>query len=124
MRSFKLSNPDYEQFVAWVKSQRFVYTSELENKIELVITAAKSEKYFDQLQSSLNDLKSKVAAARGSDFTYYKSEIIRVLEQEIAFHYQLVQGQIDVSLEKDPEILAARSLLTDQPRYRQLLSPR
>ncbi|HLZ16216.1 MAG TPA: S41 family peptidase [Cyclobacteriaceae bacterium] len=124
MRSFKLSDPDYEQFIAWVKGQRFVYTSELENKIESVIVAAKSEKYFDQLQSSLNDLKNKAAAAHGNDFTYYKSEIIRVLEQEIAFHYQLVQGQVDVSLEKDSEILAARKLLADPSRYQQLLSPR
>jgi carboxyl-terminal processing protease len=123
MHSFKLTDQDYEQFVAWVKTEHFVYSSELETKMESVIASAKDEKYFDQLQSSLSDLKLKIAQAHSNDFSQYKPELLKVLEQEIAFHYQLVQGQIDVSLETDGEILAAKKLLGDQPHYKQLLSP-
>lgn len=122
MRSFKLSDAEYDQFVAWVKGQRFVYTSEMDNKIESVIASAKTERYFDQLQSSLNDLKSKINLAHNSDFARYKTELVRALEQEIAFHYQLVQGQIDVGIDADLELVAAKKLLTDQNRYKQLLS--
>ena len=122
MKSFNLSESEYEQFVTWVKGQNFFYISELEHKVEAVITSAKSEKHFDQLQTSLSELKSKVVAAHSNDFTYFKTEIARALEQEIAFHYRLVQGQIDVSLNKDTEILAAKKLLADQARYKQLLS--
>ena len=122
MKSFNLSESEYEQFVTWVKGQNFFYISELEHKVEAVITSAKSEKHFDQLQTSLSELKSKVVAAHSNDFTYFKTEIARALEQEIAFHYRLVQGQIDVSLNKDTEILAAKKLLADQVRYKQLLS--
>jgi len=53
---------------------------------------------------------------------HYKPELVKVLEQEIAFHYQLVQGQIEVSLETDAEVMAAKKLLADQAYYRQLLS--
>lgn len=122
MKSFNLSESEYEQFVTWVKGQNFFYTSELEHKVEAVITSARGEKHFDQLQASLSELKSKVVAAHSNDFTYFKTEIARALEQEIAFHYRLVQGQIDVSLNKDTEILAAKKLLADQARYKQLLS--
>jgi len=123
MNSFKLTDLEYEQFVSWVKGQHFVYSSELENKIESVMASAKSEKYFDQLQSSLNELKTKITQAHSNDFVYYKVELVKVLEQEIAFHYQLVQGQIDVSLETDSEVVAAKKLLADQAYYKQLLSP-
>ncbi len=122
MKAFKLADVDYEQFVSWVRNQKFVYTSELEDKVESVIASAKNEKYFDQLQSSLNDLKNKIAITHSNDFAYFKSEIERVLEQEIAFHYQLVQGQIDASMDKDQEIGVAKKLLADQTRYKQLLS--
>src|SRR5260221_1184695 len=122
MKAFKFADVDYEQFVSWVRNQKFVYTSELEDKVESVIASAKNEKYFDQLQSSLNDLKNKIAITHSNDFAYFKSEIERVLEQEIAFHYQLVQGQIDASMDKDQEIGVAKKLLADQTRYKQLLS--
>jgi len=123
MNSFKLTDLEYEQFVSWAKGQHFVYSSELENKIESVMASAKSEKYFEQLQSSLNELKTKITQAHSNDFVYYKPELVKVLEQEIAFHYQLVQGQIEVSLETDFEIVAAKKLLADQAYYKQLLSP-
>jgi len=123
MKSFRLSDSDYNQFVSWIGSQKFVYTSELENKVESVIASAKNEKYFDQLQSSLDELKNKIVLMHNSDFAHYKDEIMHALEQEIAFHYQLVQGQIDVSIDTDSEISAAKKLLADQGRFKQLLSP-
>jgi len=87
------------------------------------MASAKNEKYFEQLQPSLNELKTQIKLAHSNDFVHYKRELIKVIEQEIAFHYQLVQGQIDVSMETDAEILAAKKLLTDPLHYKQLLSP-
>ena len=124
MKSFKLSDAEYEQFISWVKSQQFVYSSELETKIASVVTSAKNEKYFDQLQPSLNELKNQIALAHSNDFVYYKPELIKVIDQEIAFHYQLVPGQIEVSMETDAEILAAKKLLADPVHFKQLLSPK
>ncbi len=118
-----LTDADYEQFLSWVKSQRFIFTSEMESKVESVIASAKTEKYYDQLQSSLSDLKNKIAAIHNNDLTRYKMGIIKVLKQEIAFHYQLVQGQVDVSAETDTEVIEAKKLLADQARFQRLLSP-
>jgi carboxyl-terminal processing protease len=123
MKPFKVTDSEYEQFISWVRNQQFVYSSELETKIESVITSAKNEKYFDQLQPSLNDLKTQIALAHSNDFVRYKSELVKVIGQEIAFHYQLVPGQIEVSMETDAEILAAKKLLADPAHYKQLLSP-
>jgi carboxyl-terminal processing protease len=88
-----------------------------------VITSAKNEKYFDQLQPSLNELKTQITNAHSNDFVHYKPELVKVIEQEIAFHYQLVPGQIEVSMETDPEMVAAKKLLADPVHYKQLLSP-
>ena len=122
MKKFRLSDGEYEKFMSWLKNRNFTFTPELEHKIETLITSAKNEKYYDQLQSSLSDLKNKITQARGNDLIRFKSEIQRVLEEEIAFHYLLSQGQVDVSLDRDPEVIEARKLLNDKSRYQQLLS--
>ncbi len=123
MKSFKLTDSEYEQFVAWVKNQKFNYTTELENKVETIIALAKNEKSFDQLQPLLKELKNGILISHHNDFSQYKTEISEALEQEIAFHYYLFQGQIDVGINKDLELTAAKKLLIDQVRFKQLLSP-
>ncbi len=122
MKAFRLSDEEYEKFVTWVHGQSFAYTPELENKMESVIASAKNEKYYDQLQQPLTELKNKIKQTRGNDMVRFKTEISRVLEEEIAFHYQLAQGQTEVSVDRDSEILAAKKLLRDQDKYKQLLS--
>jgi carboxyl-terminal processing protease len=42
--------------------------------------------------------------------------------QQIAFHYALAEGQAAVSLHRDPTVLQAKSLLSDQKQYRSILS--
>jgi carboxyl-terminal processing protease len=122
MKSFRMSDAEYDKFTAWIKAQKFSFTSDLEHKVDVLIASAKTEKYYDHLQSPLAELKSKVAQSRGNDLVRFKSEISRVMEEEIAFHYFLSQGQVDVSLDRDPEILAAKNLLNDRTKYNQLLS--
>lgn len=122
MRQFRLSDEEYYKFIDWLKTQHFDYKPELENKIEALIKSAKSEKYFEELQTSLNELKNKIEEVHQNDFTLFKSEITKVLEHEIAFHFQLAQGQVEVSSNRDPEIIEAKKLLSDIARYKQLLS--
>src|SRR5258708_2643874 len=122
LKSFRLNDSDYEKFTTWLKGQKFTFTPELEHKMDMLIASAKGEKYYDQLQSSLFDLKNKIVQARGNDLVRFKSEIGRVLEEEIAFHYLLSHGQVDVSIDPDPEILPAKKMLSDQTKYHQLLS--
>ncbi len=124
LKSFRLPDEEYEKFVGWVKGQHFTYPSELENKMEKLTASAKNEKYFDQLQPSLNDLRNKIAQVHANDLVRFKTEITRMLEEEIAFHLQLSQGQVDVNIDRDPEIIEAKKLLIDQARFKKLLSSR
>lgn len=122
MKSFRLTDDEYTKFIEWLKTQHFDYKPELENKMEALMKAAKSESYFAEVETPLKELKNKIEEARQSDLRRFKPEIVKALEEEIAFHYLLVQGQIEVSEDRDPEILEAKKLLTDAARYAQLLS--
>lgn len=123
LRGFRLSDSDYDKFTAWVKTQKFSYTDQLEKRADDLIAAAKNERYYNELSANLNDLKSKIAANREGEFTRFKKEISALLELEIAFHYSLDAGQAEASIDRDPEILQALKVLDNQDGYKKILLP-
>lgn len=122
LKNFKLSEVEYKKFTDWIKSQQFFYSTELEKKANELITSAKNEKYYDDLKVSLTELQNKISQYRTSDLARLRPEISAILEEEIGFHYQLIAGQVEVSLARDPEILEAKKLLTDLSTYKKILS--
>jgi carboxyl-terminal processing protease len=122
MRNFTLSEEEYQKFASWVKSQNFIYKSALEKQTEELITAAKSERYYNELQTPLKELKSKVESGN-TYLVHFKKEISAVLEQQIAFHYRLNAGQAEINLDRDEEILQAKKILADADSFKKLLSP-
>jgi carboxyl-terminal processing protease len=121
--SFALSDQTYQSFLDWIKGQKFSYNATLEKSTERLVKAAKKEKLFPEFESQLTALKNKVEANKASDFVRFKSEISEMLEQQIAFHYALAEGQSQVSLTKDKDIVEARRVLNSPATYKKTLSP-
>jgi len=122
LKSFRLSDKDFENFLSYAKSQKFSYTTALEDDISKLVDAAKKEPYYDQLSGELKELENKIQASKSSDLTNYKSEIMTILQEQIGFHYDLYEGQAAVTLGQDKALLEARKVLNDSLRYNKLLS--
>jgi carboxyl-terminal processing protease len=123
MKDFKLTDEEYQKFVQWTQSQKISYTTELDQKADELVATAKKEKYYDELKFPLNELKAKIDQNKSSSLTRFKPELVKILEQEIAFHYRLAKGQIEISLDEDKEIIEAKKALADLVTYKKLLSP-
>ena len=87
-----------------------------------LIETAKKERYYNELDNELNDLRNKMASSKSADFINHKAEIIEILQEQIAFHYDLNEGQAEVSLKHDKAIMEARKILQDSLNYNKLLS--
>jgi len=124
MKNFRLTDQEYQKFVGWVSEQKFTYASELEQKADELIASAKREKYFDDLQQQFVELKTKVEQNKNSALSRNKVELTSILEQEIAFHYQLSKGQVEVMHGRDQELIQAGKVLNDEATYRKILSAR
>ncbi len=122
-RNFRLSDAEYQKFVSWIKEQKFSFESETDKKADDLIASAKKERYYDDLQTPLKELKSKMDQNKSAIFLKFKPELSKFLEQEIAFHYRLAKGQIEAGMDRDPEILEAKKILSNQAEYKKLLSP-
>lgn len=122
MQNFRLTDAEYQKFVSWVKDQKFTFSTELEGKANELIASAKRERYYDELQGQLKELKTKIEQSKNSALQRNKSELSRILEEEIAFHYRLAKGQIEVSMDRDPELVKATETLANQAGYKKILS--
>jgi carboxyl-terminal processing protease len=123
LRNFRLSDMEYQKFLTWLKEQKFSFESETDKRTEDLIATAKRERYYDELQSSLKELKVKMDQNKSTALLKFKPEVSAILEEEIAFHYRLAKGQVEVSMDRDPEILEAKRILANPSEYKKLLSP-
>lgn len=124
LKNFRLSDNEYKKFTDWMKAQKFSYTTELEKKANDLVASAKAERYYEELKPSLAELKNKINDYHTADLTRLRTEISALLEEEVAFHYQLGIGQVEVSLSRDLEIQEAKKILADIVSYKKILSPR
>ena len=122
LKTFKISDPDFGKFVAFLKESKFTYATPLERSTKQMIDAAKQEKYYPELEAQLNALKAKIENGKQDDLLRFKPEIKQVLEEQIGFAYDLFEGQADVSLQRDNAILAAQKVLHDKNAYLKLLA--
>ena len=122
LKSFQLSDKDFEDFLAFAKSQKFEYVTALEDDMKKLLETAKKEHYYEQLGNELNELNRKVQASKSTDIKNYKTEIVDILREQIGFHYDLYEGQAEVFLKSDKAIIEARKILNDSLAYRKLLS--
>jgi carboxyl-terminal processing protease len=122
LKSFHLTDNDYEKFMKLIKENKFSYSTALERNTKLLIETARKEKYYNELEGQLNLLKNKIDASKSTDMIRFKSEIKQILEEQIAFHYLQNDGQAEVSLPRDKAVLEARRILNDASVYKKILS--
>ncbi|MCS6795362.1 MAG: S41 family peptidase [Raineya sp.] len=120
-KEFSLSDADYQNFVNWVKTKDYAYTTELEKNFQSLIETAKKEKVYDNLQNDFNLLKSKIAKNKEADLQTFKDEIRELLETEICTRYFYEKGQIEARFDDDKELAEAIKILKDPKRYQEIL---
>ena len=121
-KTFKLSDADYQNFVNWVDKKNFKYATRLEKSTDDLIEASKEEKKYTELSPLLADLKKKVEQNKEKDLVLFKSEIAEILTEQIAFHYALNVGRVEVSLSQDSALVKARQLLNSPEKFDEILS--
>ena len=122
LKVFRLSDTEYTKFVAWINENNFSYTTPLEKSTDEMIEAAKKDAYYSQLKDELTNLKTRIASNKSSDLYRFKDQITLYLEDQIAFHYGLAEGQAEVSLNRHPEIVEAKKALSNADAYKKILN--
>lgn len=123
LRGFKLSDREYDAFVSWLRSRHFTYITALEKTARELEEKAKNERMYPELEIYLDGLRSKIEENKSSDYFRFKSEIQGILEEQIAFHFDLESGRSKVGLPRDPDIAEAKMVLSDSAAYHRIFHP-
>ncbi len=121
-KDFKLSDADYDSFVAFLGNKEYDYTTKTEKALEDFQNDAKADKSIDLIGADIEALKSKITHNKKDDLVKYKSEISQFLEEEIASRYYFQDGRLEASLKDDKEIAEALALLNDTEKYTKILT--
>lgn len=122
-KEFKIDDAIYNDFMAFVKQKGFSYTTESEKKLEELKKKAKSEGYYESISAQLESLETQLKADKENDLTKNRADIEDLLRLEIVGRYYYQVGRIMASLENDPELKEAFSILLDPNRYQSILKP-
>lgn len=122
--NFALTDIEYHGFDTWLKTRKFVYTTELEKQVDGLVAKAKESRNQNDLEPALLAMKSKIAENHAGYMTRFRDEIQPLLEEEIGFHYALHRGRTEASFDHDKALLEARRILSEDNIYRKLLLPR
>jgi carboxyl-terminal processing protease len=122
-RHFKLSDVDYQKFVAYLQGKNISYSTDAEKALTDLSKKVKEEKHYDDVKLELEAIRKKVTVNKANDLQRFKPEIKELLEQEIVSRYYFEKGRTEAGFDDDPNIIAAVAVLNDPNRYAALLKP-
>ncbi|MCO4292971.1 S41 family peptidase [Solitalea sp. MAHUQ-68] len=120
-REFRIRPNEYNEFVEFVNSQSFSYSTQSDKLLEDLEKVTKKEKYFDQINEQYEVLKFKAQNNRKDDLVEFKPEISQLLENEIVSRYYYQRGRIESSFKYDIELNEALKLFTQKVNYYNIL---
>jgi hypothetical protein len=112
----------HNEFVDWVKQQKFKYNSPLLITLNEVKKATLNDKQNTDLQNRIKSLETAIEKHETSDLFEHKNWVKHILTQQIAFHLHLTTGLATVSLPKDPLFIQAKVLASDSTTLAKILS--
>ena len=121
---FEITDEIYDDFVKFVESQDFSYTSESEKDFEVLVETAKIEGYYDNIKPQLDILENELKNHKDNDLINNRKEISEILKMEIVGRYYFQKGKIISTLKDDVELNRAVKILLNtngQNEYETLL---
>lgn len=118
---FKLTDADYADFVNYLNDKHYAYNTQTEKRLNELKAIADREAY-DGLLDEIGVLEKNIAIMKSNDIHRHKNQIKSYLELEIVGRYYYQAGKIRQSLEEDVIVLEAINTLSNENKYKSILS--
>ncbi len=120
-KDFKITDDIYNQFVDFIKDKDYSYSTITEKMLKELKDMSEKEKYSQEIENTIEDLKAKIESDKKNDLIKFKDEIKDILLSEIVVRYYYQKGRIEALLQNDTEVEKAINLLSNQQEYKKIL---
>ncbi len=112
LSSFHLSDEDYNDFLRYLSTHNFSYSSPAEKALRNLGSALEEEGHGGEAADVLKLLDEKISGFKDRELRLYKDDIKAQLEEEIASRYYFQKGRYRVALARDEAVGRAKQILT------------
>ena len=119
---FSLSDSEYTTFIQFLKAAKFTYDTQSKKALEVLRKIAAAEGYEAMTTDEFAALEKKLVHNEDYDFDYWRKPIKRLVEGQLITCYYDQKGLADYSLRDDKDLNEGLKILTNDARYRSLLS--
>ncbi len=123
LKSFSISDEEYNLFKEMLKKEDITYESETRNVLNILKSAADSDK-FTELSKHIEKIESELKDDTQSNLETYSEEIRDLINQNIVLRFAYEAGVREYELPNDKEVLAAEAILDDSALYQEILTQR
>ncbi|MEI8048239.1 MAG: S41 family peptidase [Bacteroidota bacterium] len=119
--TFRLSDTEYLDFVAFTEKKGFEFKTVAEKELETVKKAAIYENCWVDMKSQYDSMLEAIALHKKKDLMENKTEISEILQEEIVSRYYYQKGRIESTLSGDAELKTSINVLNDATKYVSIL---
>jgi carboxyl-terminal processing protease len=120
-KTFTLSDPEYQEFVAFMKEKDYAYKTVAENELEQFTEEAKKERYYTDIKAQLDQLTKKIADNKKNELMLNKDQIKMLIEEEIVSRFHLEKGSVESRFKYDKDVDEAVKILHNPEEYKRIL---
>ncbi len=111
---------DYDGFIQFLEENDFSYSTEEEEKLKELKSAAEKNEFAD-IYTDIMQIQEKIDEIKSDDLVEYQSLIQDEIESEIVKRYFYQEGKTKQMLKNDSEVVKAINLLLDKEKYNSIL---
>lgn len=119
-RTFRITEQDFADFVAFMKDKEVPYESETRSALKLIKEAAQNDR-FKEIEEQIKSLEAELKDDTETNLYTYRKQIEESIASNLVLRHAYQRGVIANSIDGDQEIARAVSLLNDQPEYERTL---
>lgn len=119
--NFKISDKDFNQFKAYIKSQGFNFKTETELLLEDLKSKAIEEDMEASINKAYNNLKASIDSYKNEQLDSNKEQLISLLTDEIIKRYYYSEGVFNYYTQNNTEVLKGREILQNNTEYQNIL---
>lgn len=121
LRSFTITDADYEAFKEFMKEKEVPYESDTRRALKTLREAAKGDRFRD-LEQQIARIESELRDDTQTNLETYRKQIVEAINNDIVLRHGYAAGVVEHSLPGDEEVQRAVEILRDGPEYTRILT--
>lgn len=109
------------EFRTFLDNEHYVFKSDIEKKVEELISLTEKDKTYGNLKNKIVDLQKDLKDNLNKLIDSNKQDILDFLKEELASRYSGLNGRIKASLDTDKQFQIGLKLLQDKKYYNKIL---